>query len=337
MRGDELARDAQAGLVAVAAHERGRRIEIHGLHAESLGALVAGERRVLFAVAPDHDLEVRPDPEVPADAEQRHVLHRRRILRPVLEQVAQLVREVRVGEQATASGRLVMREAPAPSELELQVPAATRDREQRRAIDPAALLGLGGIEKLGRQRPQDPAGEPGGAIDELHRGPRLRHGPLAEHLAGEQELGAELLEIVRPQGEHEPAAVDARVHVAPIAPARMPQEPQVLLPLGLDLEPDAELGRHRTHVGAAGGGGLEMQRHHFDPAIEQDLRGERAVQSAGQEADRANGFAHAPSQRLSHACISRFHRIELRGFSTQWFSSGKYTRRAGTPLPLSTP
>ncbi len=50
-----------------------------------------------------------------------------------------------------------------------------------------------------------------------------------------------------------------------------------------------------------------------------------------------SALPYFPNHLSNHPCTSRYHSSEFFGFSTQWFSSGKYTSRAGTPLALSTP
>ena len=72
-----------------------------------------------------------------------------------------------------------------------------------------------------------------------------------------------------------------------------------------------------------------MTEYHLRLLEKQKLRaiygvGERQFRRYFHEATRTRAVtAQAPSQRASQACTSRFHRIELRGLSTQWFSSGK--------------
>ncbi len=248
-------------------HQRAGTAEPVRIDPPALGALEAVEPAVLLLVAPDHDLEVLGDAKVPAEAQQGHVVHRGLRLGRVREQIAQPPREARVGEQAAAAGRGVVPEAVTPGQAELVVAAAAADREQARAVHPAASLGLGLGQELRRERAQHPARA------------------LAHHLAGEQEGGLELLEPGAREPEHEDPAVHARVHVAPVAPARMAQQSQVFLALGARYQPDAQVARHLGHVVAARGRGFEVEADHLDPLIDQQARGQGAVEAAGEHAE----------------------------------------------------
>jgi hypothetical protein len=69
----------------------------------------------------------------------------------------------------------------------------------------------------------------------------------------------------------------------------VPQHPEVLTALVPHLERDAKLAGNRVRIGAAGNRRTKVEADDLDALLEHELRGERAVESAGQEHQGAHG------------------------------------------------
>src|SRR5690606_18673830 len=143
---------------------------------------VALELEVLPLGAPDHELHLRREAEVPAGREKRDLVALDAALRAMVEDVEEAAREGFVGEVAAAARRLrILLEAELHSQRHLLLPATAGDGVELLAVDAPVQLRLGGRKELGGEGPEQAALQAGVALDHPHGRAALALGPLAEH------------------------------------------------------------------------------------------------------------------------------------------------------------
>jgi hypothetical protein len=215
----------------------------------------------------------------------------------VVPEIAQ-ARGVSGIRQKAAAGRLGnIGDAVVLRQLVLPVAAAARDVEQARAVDDAFDLGLRGREQLRGERTEHLSLEAQLLVDLAEAVPRLRHRPLVEHLARDQEARALALQRFAGPGDHHDAAVDAGIHVLAVAELRGLHHVDVILSEVRHPHREAQVAPHlherldilparsrRDRVAAEVGD--EADTRDRDPLLEDGPDGQEAVQTAGQKGNR---------------------------------------------------
>ena len=180
---------------------------------------------------------------MPPRREENGLLPRDRGRPAPADEIAELHRVGNVGQGAPARRRGVRPDLELLGELHLAAAGPSADIEQPLPVDEPLLLGDRRLEQLRAQRTEKPSLETALLLDRLHRLPVLRHRPLSQHLAGEDEVRPRLLHPPPGQAKHEDPAVDAGVDVGPVAVGRVEEEFEIFRREVDALHGDAERGR----------------------------------------------------------------------------------------------
>ena len=199
----------------------------------------------------------------------------------MVEEILQLAPESLFRELAAAGGRGVVDEAVLLRELELRLAATSREAEQLRAVKLALLFGDGGVEQLGAERAHEASLEAARARDHAEGLSVLRHRALVEHLAGGDEVVAELGHQLARAADHRGVAVDAGVHRAAEAVGRRLDEGDLVVGEVDHVQFYAERGGGLTGSGRGEKRRLEGHGLHFGAGVAQHADGELRVESAG--------------------------------------------------------
>ena len=207
--------------------------------------------------------------------------------------------QVRVGEQAAACGRGIVDDAQAGGERLLLFPAAAGDGEQLFPIDQPLPLRPGRPHQPGRERPQEEILAARVALDHPHGIAALGHGPLAEHLAGDEEGGAQDGHALPRPGEHEDLAVDAGVEMFAEAVGRSVEHIQVALAEVDERHLEAVFVPHFPGILLGSGEqivveerGDELERDNPHPQIRHHPAGKDRIETAGEQPQRRDGTRH---------------------------------------------
>jgi hypothetical protein len=266
---------------------------------------IAVEKIVLALVAADDELEVRARAQMAPDLEQHDVIE---LVVPGAArgpEVGELVRVLLVGEKAAAARGLgVVGEAVLRGERHLRLARAAVEVLELLAVHPAFALGQGLGQELGAQRAQQAIEGAGFARHHRHGVLALRHRPLADDLAGDDEVEAVRLHPFARLAHHEALAVETRVQVRAVAVLRVDDDVLVLVDDVDDVQLDAELLGHPQCVVALGfelvlaadgvrvaldaEAGIEVDALDVDALLLEHARGEHGVETAG---DERNGFS----------------------------------------------
>ena len=196
----------------------------------------------LAFVASNDKLEVAPGAQVTADLEEHDVVEVVSLGPARVPQVAQLARIRRVGQEAAAAGRLgIVLETILGRERDLPLAAATAEIVQPLTLDPTLALGQARRQQLGAERAQQPVR--GAGLPRHHRQgvSTLRLRPLADHLAGEDEIEAALLHPLPRLADHEGLAVETGIEVGAIAVLGIEDDVLVFFDDIDDVELDSQL------------------------------------------------------------------------------------------------
>lgn len=186
------------------------------------------EHGVLLIVAADYDLDARVDPVVTSHRQEPDIVWVDGLL--VLEKIMQFCGKILVSKQAAACRRGVTADAIPFGELELDCARTPTDAEKLFSIDYAVQLGGCGGEQFGRERTEDQSPHVRITLDYMESIASLRHGPLAEHLAGDYEWGIHFLHQSLGLLQHEYFAVDARIRVLTVPVNGIADQVDIVLP-----------------------------------------------------------------------------------------------------------
>jgi len=141
--------------------------------------------------------------------------------------------------------------------------------------------------RLGRQQSLQSAF----ALDHPQGIPALAHGALAEHLAGDDEIGAAFRHVFLGLPEKKDPAVDAGVHAPSVAVPWGPDDLQVIHSLQFDHHLDSQFPGRPYRLEAAAFVTLcagaerrgEVERNYLDTLVFDELSGEDAVKSSREQ------------------------------------------------------
>ena len=248
---------------------------------------------------------------MPAHFQQHDVVQLVAALVAGLPQIGELAGVGFVGQEAAAAGGLgVVLQAETARQLDLRLAVAAGEIVQPRAVHPALALGqsLGQVERA--ERAQQAVVGAGLAADDGHGFLALALGPLAHHLAGDDEIEAllagQLTGLVQHQGglvDHEDLAVQAGVQMGAVAVLGVEHHILVLLGDINDVQLDAQLLGHpegvvalvlvlvfladRVGVALHAEAGEEVHPFHVNALLLHHFYRQHGVQPAGHQRDGA--------------------------------------------------
>ena len=226
-----------------------------------------------------------------------------------LPQIRQLGAVLFIGEEAAAAGGLgVVVQSIAFGQRHLRLARAAAQIEQFLPVHPAPLLGDGGGQEFGAQGAQQQAARSGFPRHHGHGVAPLGHGPLAHHLAGDDEIEAVCLHPFPGLAHHEALAVQAGIEVGPVAVLGIDHHLLVFLDDLDDVQLDAQLLRHPQGVVALGArtvlapdgmgmafdakAGVEIDSFHVNALIQDQAGGQHGIEAAGDQGHRFAWCGH---------------------------------------------
>ena len=239
-----------------------------------------GAENVVLLLVPPHDGPDPPEPEMPAQTQEDHVLQLGLPL--VVDVISELPRELGVCEEAAPAGAGVVVDPELLCEFELGDSPATLDCVEGVPVDDPLLLYLCLPHELGRQGSQDFSLEPGLGLYERHGVPPLAEGALAQDLSGHVEFCPDLVPQLLGLHEHVDPAVDADVHLAPVSVGGIRHQVQEFLSHEEVVHGDIELLAHLVHgaLVAVAERRREVDRLDLDSLVHHRLDCEGAVETA---------------------------------------------------------
>ena len=266
---------------------------------------IALEEIILALVAPDDELEIgrgrrwRPTLSSMMSSSSYCLVPR------VDQRSASLCEILFVGEEAAAAGWLgVVHKTVLRRQRHLRLAIAAVEAEELFAVHPAFALRQRLRQQFGAQRAQQPVEGAGLARHHRHGVLALRHRPLADDLAGDDEVEATRLHPLARLAHHEALAVEAGIQIRAVAVLGVDDDVLVLLDHVDDVQLDAELFRDPECVVALGlelvlaadgvrvaldaEAGVEVDALDVDALFENHLGGEHGIETAGDERDRTS-------------------------------------------------
>ncbi len=270
---------------------------------------VALEKIVLTVLTRDDQFEVRRRTHMASDFQQHDVVEAVVAFAACAPQIGELRRILLIGQEAAAAGGLrVLRETESRGKFDLRFSIAAVKTKQVFAIHPAFALRQRRRQVQRRQRSQQSILRTGFARDQRHRVAALRHRPLADDFAGDDEVAAVFLhESPRARLiDHEDLAVETRIQMRPVAVFRIQDDVFVRLGDVDDVEFDAELFGNpqravalrlalvlradRVRVPLNAESREEVQAFDVNAFVDDDSRGEHRIETTGNQRDSFSEF-----------------------------------------------
>ena len=184
-----------------------------------------------------------------------------------VEEVAETPGEDGIGQEAAAGRRGVGGDAVMHGHLHLPFPAPPLDIAESAAVHLALPLRFRLRQELRAQGPEDAVRITRILGHDVERLFSLGHGTLTENLPGEDEIGPLLLHPLSGNLEHQRVAVDAGVHVLPVAVPGRAEHLQVFLRDVENGEGQADPFGGRPGLCGAEKGGLKGDPQDLDPLL----------------------------------------------------------------------